>query len=426
MVITNKVEVEVIVAADTELTIVEHDWGNQREPIGNITTIAIHHAGGDLTVEQVHRLHSTGEVAGITSGIGYHFYIEKSGTIHRGNPENMIGAHVYQHNNYTLGISHQGNFEKEQPTDAQWNSLVKLVAYLCQKYSITPSRSTIKGHREFSGHESNDCPGSNLYSRLDELVQAVSNTKITNIQGETQTGNTTVINADIQSSKSNVLWVDCVELIKKGLEKSGLASPSGLDLFPKVCYLYVALMNDIKASSFDGDSGWAFPFTDDIINSNGEKVVFVTGRYSEQRSTHVHEGVDLQTGDNANNPDKDVPFCAVKDGTVLDVNDTNWCNCIYVAHTDGTFSRYLHCRRALVSNGQQVKKGEQIGIVGGSDGSNERAYPVHLHIEFGNQISSKTPYEHTVGDNCGIDPLDCWRKPDTTDSVSGYPMWTLQ
>ena len=233
-------------------------------------------------------------------------------------------------------------------------------------------------------------------------------------------GNTTP-----RKDPKTVLYVECVEEIKAGLEAQGTASTAGLDLFPKVCYLYVALMNDIKTSSFDGDSGWAFPFTDDIINDNGEKAVYVTGRYGEQRSTHQHEGVDLQTGDNYSNPDKDVPFVAVKDGTVMDVNDTNWCNCIYVAHPDGTFSRYLHCRRALVSNGQQVKKGEKIGIVGGSDGSNERAYPVHLHIEFGNQIAGKTPYEHTIGDNCGINPLDCWRKPDNNDATSGYPCWTL-
>lgn len=411
-------------AVGTNLSIAEHDWGIQREPIDTITTIAIHHAGDDLTVEQVNSLHRTGQVAGINGGIGYHFYIEKDGTVHRGNPETMIGAHVYQHNRYTLGISHQGNFNNEQPTDAQWNSLVKLVAYLCAKYSITPSRSTIKGHREFSGHESNDCPGNNLYSRLDELVLAVSNTTVSNVHDVTSSGNFTQVEVDI--SKSSLLWIDCVELIKKGLEKSGLASTAGLDLFPKICYLYVALMNDIKTSSFDGDSGWAFPFTDDIINENGEKAVYVTGRYGEQRSTHQHEGVDLQTGDNYSNPDKDVPFVAVKDGTVMDVNDTNWCNCIYVAHPDGTFSRYLHCRRALVSMRQQVKKGEKIGIVGGSDGSNERAYPVHLHIEFGNQIAGKTPYEHTIGDNCGIDPLDCWRKPDNNDATSGYPCWTLR
>ena len=237
-------------------------------------------------------------------------------------------------------------------------------------------------------------------------------------------------NDSVQSGSSTaakaatVAWIDCVELIKKGLEKSGLASPNGLDLFPKICFMYVKLMNDIKNSSYDGDSGWGFPFTDDIINSQGEKAVFLVGNYGEQRSTHQHEGVDLQTGDNYNNPDKDVPFVAVKDGKVMDANDIDWCNCIYIAHDDGTFSRYLHCRRSFVSIGQQVKKGQQIGIVGGSDGSNERAYPVHLHIEFGKQIEGKTPYEHTIGDGCGINPLNCWRKPNGTD-YSGNPMWTL-
>jgi len=383
-----------------EPKIVEHDWGIQRETNSNVSVIAIHHAGEDWTVERVDTEYRTGKHGGITGGIGYHFYIHKDGTIHRGNPENMIGAHVQGHDNGSIGISHQGDFSSTDPTDEQWQSLISLVAYLCKRYSITPSRSTIKGHREFSGHESNDCPGDRLFAKLDELVQSVADNKM--------------------PGAANKLWVDFVELIKKGIEKEGKASVNGLDLFPKICYLYVKLMNDVTNSSFDSDQGWVFPYSEDVINSTPEKCVFLTGKYREQRETHLHEGIDIQPSGLAGNPETDIPFCAIKGGTVY--TQGQWCNAIYIAHDDGTWSRYLHCRSHMVSHGDIVTKGQQIGITGGSDGSSE-TYAVHLHLEIGKQIPGKTSQERTVGDDCGINPLDCFRQPNQT--IGGYQAWAL-
>lgn len=389
--------------------IVEHSWGNQRESIGEVTNITIHHAGGEMTVEQVHELHTSGST-GITSGIGYHYFIESDGTIHRGNPDNMIGAHVGGANTGNIGISLSGNLSQRDPTEAQWSSLVSLVAYVCKQFSLTPSRSVIRGHREWPGHESNECPGNNMYAKLDNLVSAVSSGKASGMSA---------------NNSSTVLWVDCAELLKKGIEKDGKSSANGLSFFPKICYLYVKLMNDIKNSSFDGDSGWGFPYTEDIINSTPEKCVFLVG-YCGETSGHAgkHEGCDIQPSGVAENPGLNIPFCAVKDGTVRVDGDPGWCNSIYIEHDDGTWSRYLHCRSVNVSKGQRVSKGQQIGITGGSDGSSE-SYPVHLHIEFGHIVTGKTPYEKVYNDNCLIVPEDQWRKPNGTDPVSGKPMWSL-
>lgn len=54
-----------------------------------------------------------------------------------------------------------------------------------------------------------------------------------------------------KTAKETELWTDFVAKIKEGLEKEGKTSTAGLNLFPKVCYMYVKLMNDIKNSSFD-------------------------------------------------------------------------------------------------------------------------------------------------------------------------------
>ncbi|WP_079494635.1 N-acetylmuramoyl-L-alanine amidase [Maledivibacter halophilus] len=45
------------------------------------------------------------------SGSGYHFLVPKDGEIHRGRPENTIGAHCKSHNTRSLGICVQGNYD---------------------------------------------------------------------------------------------------------------------------------------------------------------------------------------------------------------------------------------------------------------------------------------------------------------------------
>lgn len=396
----------------------DYAWAFAAENLGTVKKITIHHTGGvqgsstDL-LDAMHASHLVDDDFD-HRGMAYHFVIMADGTIYRGREENALGSHTWKGNSGNLGISLAGNFDTDgdhpgfqEPTQEQLDSLTSLVAWLCNKHSITPSSDTIWGHYEhYDGRGSwTGCPGNNVGKHMASLIEAVAEGK--------------------PIGTSSVLWVDFVELVQKGLEKEGTTSTAGLDFFPKICYLYVKMMNDTKNSKFDSDQGWSFPFTDEIINSQrSEKRVFLTGKYREQRTTHLHEGIDLQTGDNYTYPDDDVPFCAVKGGTVY--TEGQWCNGIYVKHDDGTFSRYLHCRSFLKKHGDRVEKGEKLGIVGGMDDSGTESYAVHLHLEIGNTIEGKTPYERTVADDCGMDPVDCFRSANGSDPVSGKPMWTLE
>ena len=67
-------------------------------------------------------------------GICYHFSIEQDGTIYQVNTES-IPWHAGPANNNSIGIELNGNFEVEQPTDAQLHSLRWLTAQLEQKLS---------------------------------------------------------------------------------------------------------------------------------------------------------------------------------------------------------------------------------------------------------------------------------------------------
>ena len=128
--------------------------------------IVIHHIGNtdrDVSAEEVHQWHKNNGWA----GIGYHFLIRKDGTIERGRPMDMLGAHCYQNNWHTIGVNIVGEFMNHEPMPVQMSSAATLLAALCRYYRLTPSRQTIKGHREYN---STDCPGDNLYYKLTQLV----------------------------------------------------------------------------------------------------------------------------------------------------------------------------------------------------------------------------------------------------------------
>lgn len=134
--------------------------------------IIIHHSaiGGrdDITAADIDRIHKQNGWA----GIGYHMFIRKSGLIETGRPLEDIGAHTYRHNNTSIGICLSGNFNNEMPTDMQMLSATKLVAVLCQMYSLFPNEYTVFGHRDFNATA---CPGDNLYADLYNVRQSASN-----------------------------------------------------------------------------------------------------------------------------------------------------------------------------------------------------------------------------------------------------------
>ncbi|MBN2211113.1 MAG: N-acetylmuramoyl-L-alanine amidase [Sedimentisphaerales bacterium] len=123
-----------------------------------------------------HTATSNGNAAGLDrmhkdngwDGLGYHFVIDnghggKDGQIEVGWrwQEQREGAHCRvraNDNNYwnehTIGIALVGNFEKTPPTNAQYESLAKLVSFLQDRYDIP--RSQIKGHGDV---DNTKCPG---------------------------------------------------------------------------------------------------------------------------------------------------------------------------------------------------------------------------------------------------------------------------
>ncbi|WP_301860437.1 N-acetylmuramoyl-L-alanine amidase [uncultured Megasphaera sp.] len=147
------------------------------EPRKLTNLLIVHHVGGtnrDVTAADIHQWHLQNGWA----GIGYHYVIHKDGTIEQGRPEHTVGAHCYGYNQTSVGIVSVGDFETYEPTKQQLSSVIHLLSYLCWRYHIQPSSSTIVGHRDLN---ETACPGRNYYAHLPWLRKQVA-ARVKNIE----------------------------------------------------------------------------------------------------------------------------------------------------------------------------------------------------------------------------------------------------
>ena len=84
-----------------------------------------------------------------------------------------------------------------------------------------------------------------------------------------------------------------------------------------------------------------------------------------------HEGLDIAAR-------QGTPIFAAADGIVkLARYNGGYGNCVYIDHIYGYETRYGHMNKILVRNGQKVKRGDKIGLVGRTG----LAEGPHLHYE---------------------------------------------
>lgn len=128
----------------------DFDWNGPLHPRYYTDYIVLHHEAGEGTVEAIHNYHKS---LGWT-GIAYHFYVRRDGSIYRGRPLEMMGGHCKGYNDCSVGICAEGNFENEIMSDAQKNALRALVNELRLTY---PDAKIVK-HKDLTPTA---CPGKN-------------------------------------------------------------------------------------------------------------------------------------------------------------------------------------------------------------------------------------------------------------------------
>lgn len=115
---------------------------------------------------------------------GYQFMVSRGGYITEARHRSLEGLRhggMFVHgshvgspgNSESVAVSMEGNYHMDtQPPEAQWNSLVEILAHACVQYGIAADGDGfIVGHRDAQADR--DCPGNNFYPRMDELREAV-------------------------------------------------------------------------------------------------------------------------------------------------------------------------------------------------------------------------------------------------------------
>lgn len=100
--------------------------------------------------------------------------------------------------------------------------------------------------------------------------------------------------------------------------------------------------------------------------------------YGTRYALGYHTGADLNLNKPHWDADYNKPVRAAADGivTYAKYRTDSWGKLVVIQHTTKVFSRYAHLEEILVEVGQQVRRGDIIGRVGGTGG-----HPNHLHFD---------------------------------------------
>ncbi len=170
-----------------------YSWPLQYSP--QVKLLAVHHSALVIrddprpAVERVRALYKYHAASKGWGDIGYHFVVDENGQIYEGRQGGkfVVGGHAYCNNVGTIGIVLLGNFEIEQPSQKQAQSLQWLLSDLARKYNIDVNNSVqfhgkkfvspIVRHRDLL---STLCPG---YYLSEAFGQIVKNVRSGNING---------------------------------------------------------------------------------------------------------------------------------------------------------------------------------------------------------------------------------------------------
>jgi len=134
-----------------------------------ITMITLHHAGDpkpmtpkDDPVKKLQGLQSWGLKDKNWWDVPYHFMISLDGTIYEGRDWHFLGETNTKYNQTGhLLIMVMGNYEIQQPNEAQIKAITDLMAWGVQEFNVPLDK--IYGHRDLA---ETDCPGKYLYPYL--------------------------------------------------------------------------------------------------------------------------------------------------------------------------------------------------------------------------------------------------------------------
>lgn len=133
----------------------------------NIDKIIIHCSatpeGRKVTVDEIKQWH----LQRGWKDIGYHYIIYLDGTIHKGRPESVIGAHCSGYNKNSIGICYIGGCDKNmQPKDTRTVGQKRALLEILRRLKRDYPNATLHGHNEFAKKA---CPSFNVKEEYKNL-----------------------------------------------------------------------------------------------------------------------------------------------------------------------------------------------------------------------------------------------------------------
>ncbi len=153
----------------------------------SVKLLVVHHTAQNIAgdarppVERVRALYEYHANSRGWGDVGYHYIIDERGQMYEGRVggDRVIGGHAYCWNTGTVSIALLGNFDVEQPKQAQMQSLQWLLADLARQYGIDLGSSVRMHGRNFPpivGHRDllqTDCPGYYVRETLSQVREHV-------------------------------------------------------------------------------------------------------------------------------------------------------------------------------------------------------------------------------------------------------------
>lgn len=202
-----------------------YKWNSGLSKRKSTKYIVLHHMAGFGSADAIHRTH----INNGRSGIGYHFFVRRDGSIYRGRPIDTIGAHASGANSNSVGVCFEGDYSKNNDMpETQKKAGKEIVAYLKGLYPT----AQIKKHKELSA---TDCPGK--YFPFDE---------ISGVKASTNKPTTTTATTKTENKGAEI--VITLNTLEKGAEGKQVKT---------LQRLLIALGHSCGASGADGDFGSA-------------------------------------------------------------------------------------------------------------------------------------------------------------------------